>query len=121
MRQVGERVQHFQQELFLPWGMIDDGQLFQYHIWVFKKSQERFYVDGKRTPFHIILGYKPIGVPPAFEKMNVPAVEHKLSELLKIREEALAAHELAGQLVFSSPVKSSFLTSKWGNWQPQPV
>ena len=25
------------------------------------------------------------------------------------------------QIVFSSPVKSSFLTSKRGNWQPQPV
>ena len=25
------------------------------------------------------------------------------------------------QIVFSSPVKSSFFTSKRGNWQPQPV
>ena len=44
-----------------------------------------------------MLGYEPIGVPPAFEKTNVPAVEHKLSELLKIREEACTAHELARQ------------------------
>ena len=51
----------------------------------------------KQTPFYIMLGYEPIGVPPAFEKTNVPAVEHKLSELLKIREEARAAHELARQ------------------------
>ena len=51
----------------------------------------------KRTPFYIMLGYEPIGVPPAFEKTNVPAVEHKLSELLKIREEACAAHELVRQ------------------------
>ena len=31
-----------------------------------------------------------------------------------------AAQIYAG-LVFSSPVKSSFLTLKRGNWQPQPV
>ena len=28
---------------------------------------------------------------------------------------------MGAQIVFSSPVKSSFFTSKRGNWQPQPV
>jgi len=40
-------------------------------------------------------GGEPTGVPPAFSNMNVPAVEQQLSELLKIRDDARAAHELA--------------------------
>jgi len=40
-------------------------------------------------------GCEPTGVPPAFSKTNVPAVEQQLSQLLKIRDDARAAHELA--------------------------
>jgi len=33
-------------------------------------------------------GSKPTRVPPAFSKTNVPAVEQRLSELIKIRDDA---------------------------------
>ena len=36
-------------------------------------------------------------------------------------EETLISIIVTLRLVFSSPVKSSFFTSKRGNWQPQPV
>jgi hypothetical protein len=44
-----------------------------------------------------MMGYEPRGIPPAFEKTNVPAVEQQSAELLKIRNDARAAHELARQ------------------------
>jgi len=42
-----------------------------------------------------MFGCEPTRVPPAFSKMNAPAVEQQLSELLKIRDNARAADELA--------------------------
>ena len=44
-----------------------------------------------------MLGYEPTGIPIAFPKSNVPTVERRLVELLKIRDDARAAHELARQ------------------------
>ena len=40
----------------------------------------------KRTPFFLMLGYEPTGIPIAFPKSNVPTVERRLAELLKIRD-----------------------------------
>jgi len=51
----------------------------------------------KRTLFYLMYGCEPTGVPPAFSKTNVPAAEQRLSQLLKIRDDAQAAHELAWQ------------------------
>jgi len=42
----------------------------------------------KQTPFYLMYGCEPTRVPPAFSKMNIPAVEQRLSELLKIRDDA---------------------------------
>jgi len=61
----------------------------------------------KQTPFYLMYGCEPTGVPPAFSKMNVPAVEQRLSELLKIRDDAQAAHELAQQVQIKRSKKNS--------------
>jgi len=52
-------------------------------------------------------GCEPTGVPPAFSKTNVPAVEQQLSELLKARDNAQAAHELAQQAQIKRSKKNS--------------
>ena len=61
----------------------------------------------KWTPFYLMYGCEPTGVPPAFSKTNVPAVEQWLSELLKIRDDAWAAHELAQQAQIKQSRKNS--------------
>jgi len=52
-------------------------------------------------------GCEPTGVPPAFSKTNVPAVEQRLSELIKARDDARAAHELARQAQIKRSKKNS--------------
>jgi hypothetical protein len=51
----------------------------------------------KMSPFQIIYGTDLKGIPTAFPWISAPAVENTLNELMKIRQEALAAHELARQ------------------------
>ena len=51
----------------------------------------------KRTPFYLMMGYEPQGIPLAFTKTNVPATEQRMSELIKAKDNARAAHELARQ------------------------
>jgi len=65
----------------------------------------------KQTPFYLMYGCEPTAVPPAFSKMNVPAVEQWLSELLKIRDDTRAAHELVQQAQIKQSKKNcqSFL------------
>jgi len=61
----------------------------------------------KWTPFYLMHGCEPTGVPPTFSKTNVPAVEQRLSELLKARDDAWAAHELAQQAQIKWSKKNS--------------
>jgi len=61
----------------------------------------------KWTPFYPMYWCEPTRVPPAFSKTNVPAVEQWLSELLKIRDDAQAAHELAWQTKIKWSKKNS--------------
>ena len=49
----------------------------------------------KQTPFYLMYRNEPTGFPMAFPKMNVPAVEEQISKLLRARDDARAAHELA--------------------------
>ena len=62
----------------------------------------------KWTPFFLMLGYEPTGIPIAFPKSNVPTVERRLAELLKIRDDAQAAHELAWQAQINRSKKTLF-------------
>jgi hypothetical protein len=47
------------------------------------------------------MGYHPQAIPTAYEKTNIPATEQRIAQLLQAREEALAAHKLARQLMVS--------------------
>ncbi|GBE77221.1 Transposon Tf2-6 polyprotein [Sparassis crispa] len=51
----------------------------------------------KMSPFRIMMGYEPRGLPSVFPSTNIPSVESRLDMLQKIRLEALAMHELARQ------------------------
>jgi hypothetical protein len=53
----------------------------------------------KQTPFNVILGSNPIGIPTVIPRFSAPVAEEKTRELVKIRQEALAAHELARQVM----------------------
>ena len=57
----------------------------------------RRHADRQRTPFELIMGMAPISIPSSFENTKFPAIEERLKNLTKDREEALAAHEFARQ------------------------
>src|SRR6201995_5009213 len=57
----------------------------------------RVHEATKLTPFQVMYGTDPKGIPTAFPRMNAPAVEERLKEIILTRQEALAAHELARQ------------------------
>ena len=54
-----------------------------------------------KSPFYLIMGYEPQALPDITNKTDLPAVEKCLSELIKARNEASAAHELARQTMKS--------------------
>src|ERR1700678_1827985 len=60
----------------------------------FTHNNER-HADRTNTPFELIQGETPIAVPLSFEHTKFPAIEDKMKQLIRNREEALAAHELA--------------------------
>lgn len=51
----------------------------------------------KMAPFYAAMGYHPTAIPAAYNRTNIPAVEERLDELKKARNEADAAIELARQ------------------------
>ena len=52
-----------------------------------------------KFPFQLIMGYQPQALPDITNKSDLPAVEKRLNKLIKARDEAQAAHELARQLM----------------------
>jgi hypothetical protein len=64
------------------------------HILEFTHNNRR-HADRALTPFILWFGEAPVAIPLAFENTKYPAVEERMKTLLKNREEALAAHELA--------------------------
>ena len=44
-----------------------------------------------------MLGITPVAIPLSFENTKYPTIEERMKKLIKEREEALAAHELARQ------------------------
>ena len=73
----------------------------------------RRHSDRKRTPFELIYGTQPTGLPDTFKKTDIPSTESRLEELLLWRSEALAAHELA-KLWMASQITSTFTPFKVG-------
>ena len=55
----------------------------------------RRHADRQNTPFELMFGESPVAIPLSFENMKYPTMEDKMKTLLRNREEALAAHELA--------------------------
>jgi hypothetical protein len=55
----------------------------------------RRHADRTRTSFELIHGTSPVAIPTSFENTRFPAVEERIKNLTRDREEALAAHELA--------------------------
>ena len=53
------------------------------------------HADQLNTPFELMLGITPVAIPLAFEHTKYLSIEEKMNNLIKNREEALAAHELA--------------------------
>jgi hypothetical protein len=47
----------------------------------------------KHSPFYLMMGYEPLGLPTAFPKMNVPEAEKRLTALFCARNKAQVAHE----------------------------
>jgi hypothetical protein len=67
----------------------------------------RRHADRTHTPFELILGDNPISVPVTFRHTKYPTVEEKMKQMIRDREEALAAHELARNRM-ANRIKSTF-------------
>ena len=74
----------------------------------------RRHADRQKTPFELMYGDTPIAVPLSFEKTKFPNIENKMKTLIKNREEALAAHELARNRMIERR-KSTFVPFKLGD------
>ena len=59
----------------------------------------RTHSTQKQSPFYLMMGYEPITLPIAYPKSNFPAAEQRIAALQRARDEALATHELARQLM----------------------
>jgi hypothetical protein len=59
----------------------------------------RVHEATKRTPFQVIYGTDPIGIPTALPRYTAPAAEDKAKELIRIRQETLSARELARRVM----------------------
>ena len=57
----------------------------------------RQHADCQNTPFELMLGITLVAIPLSFENTKYPTIEERMKKLIKEREEALAAHELARQ------------------------
>lgn len=73
----------------------------------------RVHSVTKQTPFSLIMGYEPKAIPSANMETKAPALMDRLRELVKRRAEALAAHELARQLM-ADRIKKRFIPFKKG-------
>ena len=64
------------------------------HTMEFTHNNRR-HADRQKTPFELMFGDSPVAIPLSFENTRYPSIEEKMGTLLRNREEALAAHELA--------------------------
>jgi len=74
----------------------------------------RRHADRQNTPFELMFGETPIAIPLSFENTKYPTMEDKVKTLLRNREEALAAHELARSRM-ADRRKSTFIPFKKGD------
>ena len=67
----------------------------------------RPYSTTGKSPFYLMLGYEPQAIPSIIETTHLPALEDRLRNLDTSWKEALAAHNLAQQLM-KNRIKSKF-------------
>ena len=68
--------------------------LMALHMLEFTHNNRR-HADRQKTPFELMFGDLPQVIPYSFANTKFLAIEEKMKQLRKNREEALAAHELA--------------------------
>ena len=64
------------------------------HTLEFTHNNQR-HADRQNTPFELMFGESPVAILLSFESTKYPTIEDKMKTLLRNRQEALAAHELA--------------------------
>jgi hypothetical protein len=74
----------------------------------------RQHADRPQTPFELMFGESPVAIPLSFKNTKYPAIEEKMTTLLRNRQEALAAHELARSHM-TDRRKSTFTPFKKGD------
>jgi hypothetical protein len=52
-------------------------------------------VDRKQSPFEIIMGYQPQGIPQSFSPSKVPSLKERFERITQWRKDAQNAHEIA--------------------------
>jgi hypothetical protein len=75
---------------------------------------QRTHSTVKHSPFYLMMGYEPLGLPTAFLKTNMPEVEKRLTTLFCARSEAQAAHELVRQTMMER-ITQKFIPFKKGD------
>ena len=78
------------------------------HLLEFTHNNRR-HADRQKTPFELMFGDSQQAIPQSFTNTRFPAVEDKMKRLIKDREEALAAHELA---------RTRMINRRKGNFTP---
>jgi transposase InsO family protein len=74
----------------------------------------RRHAERQHTPFELMYGESPRAIPLSFENTKYPSIEERITTLLRNREEALAAHELASSHI-ADRRKSTFTPFKKGD------
>ena len=67
-----------------------------------------------QSPFYLMMGYEPRALPSVISDTTIPVVETRLKTLSATRDEALAAHKLARQ-VMAARTRRSFSPFKLGD------
>ena len=58
---------------------------------------QRLHFTTKKSPFFLMMGYKPRNLSMAFDRMNIPTAEERLHILKEAQNETITAYELARQ------------------------
>ena len=74
----------------------------------------RQHAERKHSPFELMHGESPKTLPITFEKTKYPTIEERMHTLIRDREEALAAHELAMRRI-ADRRKNTFTPFKKGD------
>jgi hypothetical protein len=90
-----------------------DDWLSSIHLLEFTHNNRR-HADRQKTLFELTLGNSPIAIPHSFENTKFPTIKEKMKQLIKDREEALAAHKLA-RIRMTERRKSNFVPFKVGD------